>query len=213
MSTNYIKQITDTAGTTHDLMESVDTRIFRATCETATSTAAKVATLEDSTGYSLTTGVKVAVYFKYGNSALSPTLQVTNGSDAAKTIAYPDSASGVTYGGALASWGNNEVVIFVYNGSVWVCCGSALGIYKAYNLANSYKGTVTSVGLSNDTDGGLTITSSPVTSSGTIKIKHTNILSSAQTTSGLYPIKIDKNGHISEYGTAVTVPTIQIVRW
>ena len=54
---------------------------------------------------------------------------------------------------------------------------------------------------------------SPVTTSGTISIGHSNVLSSAQTTSGVYPIKIDKNGHISEYGTAVDIPQIQIVRW
>ncbi len=33
------------------------------------------------------------------------------------------------------------------------------------------------------------------------------MLASAQTTSGIYPIKIDKNGHISEYGSAVSIPT------
>ena len=66
-------------------------------------------------------------------------------------------------------------------------------------------GTVTSVGLENDTNGGLTVTGSPITTSGTLKIKHNNILANAQTTSGVYPIKIDKNGHISEYGNAVTI--------
>lgn len=64
-------------------------------------------------------------------------------------------------------------------------------------------GTVTSVTVSNAEDGGLTISGSPITSSGTITIGHSNTLASAQTTSGLYPIKIDKNGHITEYGTAV----------
>ena len=47
MSTNYINKITDTAGTTHDIQEGVDTRLFRATCSTAAGTAAKVATLDD----------------------------------------------------------------------------------------------------------------------------------------------------------------------
>lgn len=66
-------------------------------------------------------------------------------------------------------------------------------------------GTVTSVGVSNATDGGLTVSGTPVTTSGTISVGHTNVLASAQTTSGVYPIKIDKNGHISEYGSAVTI--------
>lgn len=43
-------------------------------------------------------------------------------------------------------------------------------------------------------------------SSGTVSIGHANSVT-AQTTSGIYPIKIDKNGHISEYGSAVSVPT------
>lgn len=66
-------------------------------------------------------------------------------------------------------------------------------------------GTVTSVAVSNAEDGGLSVSGSPITSSGTITIGHSNTLASAQTTSGLYPIKIDKNGHITEYGTAVGV--------
>ena len=77
----------------------------------------------------------------------------------------------------------------VYNGTEWV------------NLEKG-TGTVTSVGISNTTDGSLTITGTPVTNSGTINIEHTNTVD-AQTTSGIYPIKIDRNGHISEYGTAL----------
>ena len=65
-------------------------------------------------------------------------------------------------------------------------------------------GSVTSINVSNATNGGLTISGGPVTTSGAITIGHSNVLSSAQTTQAIYPIKIDKNGHISAYGTAVT---------
>jgi hypothetical protein len=78
----------------------------------------------------------------------------------------------------------------VYTGSEWIPLEKGTG-------------TVTSVGLQNDTNGGLTVSGTPVTTSGTITIGHTNVLDSAQTTSGIYPIKIDKNGHISEYGSAL----------
>lgn len=89
---------------------------------------------------------------------------------------------------------------------------TAIGKYKYYDgsewkvvgVGDSY---VTSVGVANDTDGGLSVSGSPITSSGTITIGHSNVLSSAQTTSGLYPIKIDKNGHITEYGSAVDLST------
>ena len=77
-----------------------------------------------------------------------------------------------------------------YNGTSWDEMGTG-------------GGTVTSVTVSNDTDGGLSISGSPITSAGTITIGHSNVLTNAQTTSGIYPIKIDKNGHITEYGTAL----------
>ena len=76
-----------------------------------------------------------------------------------------------------------------------------------WNGKTSNVGTVTSVGLSNATNGGLSISGSPVTSSGSITVGHSNVLSAAQTTQAVYPIKIDKNGHISEYGSAVSIPT------
>ena len=81
-----------------------------------------------------------------------------------------------------------------YNGSTWNPIGEGAG-------------TVTSVAISNDTDGGLSVSGSPITGSGTITLGHSNVLNSAQTTSGIYPIKIDKNGHITEYGSALGTAT------
>lgn len=74
-------------------------------------------------------------------------------------------------------------------------------------------GTVTSVGLSNASgESDFTITGSPITSNGTITIEHSNSIT-AKTTEAVYPIKVDKHGHITSVGTAVTVPTITIRRW
>ena len=76
----------------------------------------------------------------------------------------------------------------------------------AFNNTSGYTkntGTVTSVGLQNSTNGGLSVSGSPVTGSGTISVGHSNVLTNAQTTQALYPISIDKNGHISSYGSAV----------
>ena len=80
--------------------------------------------------------------------------------------------------------------------------------YVTDAMAGAGAGTVTSVGVSNKTNGGLSVTGSPITGSGTISIGHSNVLTSAQTTQAVYPIKIDKNGHISAYGSAVTIPTV-----
>lgn len=85
----------------------------------------------------------------------------------------------------------------ISNGSEWVVIPSG----------DEPDGTVTSVGLSNATNGGLTISDSPVTSSGSITVGHSNVLTSAQTTQAVYPIKIDKNGHISAYGSALSTGT------
>lgn len=83
-----------------------------------------------------------------------------------------------------------------YNGTTWDEMGTG-------------GGTVTSVTVENSTNGGLSVSGSPITGAGTINIGHSNVLANAQTTSGIYPIKIDKNGHISEYGTAFDPSTKQ----
>lgn len=144
MSTNYISQITATDGVTYDVQEGVTTRIFRATCSTANATAAKVATLDDSTGYSLAAGVRVAVTFTYGNTATSPTLNVNSGG--AKYIYYRTDISSAQKVDELCVWGANETVIFTYNGSSWIMMGSSLALYNAYNkAASSGSGTITEV--------------------------------------------------------------------
>lgn len=85
---------------------------------------------------------------------------------------------------------------------------TALG-YTPYNSTNpngytSNTGTVTKVtagtGLSIGTTAG-----GNFTTNGTIN--HTNSVT-AQTTQAVYPIKIDAQGHISAYGSAVTIPTV-----
>ena len=137
MSTNYINQITDTAGTTHDIMEGVTTRIFRGTCSTAASTTAKVATLEDATGYTLAAGVRVAITFTYGNSATTPTLNVNSGG--AKTIATPTAVATRTTGNGTTynTWGPYETVIFTYDGTYWLKGATSYSIYNAFITASS----------------------------------------------------------------------------
>lgn len=142
MSTNYIDQITDTAGTTQDIAESESTRIYRATCSTTASTAAKVATLGISNkNFSLTAGVRVAVTFTYGNSAATPTLRVDGSSTGtAKTIAFPTATATRTTGNGTTynTWGPYETIIFTYDGTYWVHSGSGLSIYNAYNNVASH---------------------------------------------------------------------------
>lgn len=113
--------------------------IYYATCSTAAATAAKVATISNSTGFSLTSGVVVAVRFLHGNSASTPTLNVD--STGAKNIAYPSavdtyatSGGGTTYN----TWSSFELVFFVYNGTQWLHSGGSGYLqYLAYNKANN----------------------------------------------------------------------------
>lgn len=66
-------------------------------------------------------------------------------------------------------------------------------------------GTVTNVAIANS--GGLSVTGSPITTTGTINIGHINNITSQQTV-GLYPLAFDSYGHITSYSTAVTIPTV-----
>ena len=153
MSTNYINQIDGSNGTTYDLAESLDTRIFRATCTTAASTAAKIATLDNDVNFTLSTGVRVAVTFQYGNSATTPTLRVDGAeTGTAKTIAVPTSATafGTGNGTTYNTWGPYETVVFTYNGTYWIR-GNGRAIYNAYQKGEANQNAFSNVKVGSTT--------------------------------------------------------------
>ena len=129
---------------TYDMVMS-RTKIYTASCSTAASTTAKVATLDDSTGFSLSAGVMVAVRFTYGNSAATPTLNVN--STGAKTIAIPSSATAYTTGSGTTynTWGAYETILFTYTGTYWAHLPSGYLGYLAYNLASNALPSSTSI--------------------------------------------------------------------
>lgn len=116
-------------------------KLYTATCPTAAATTAKVATLDDSTGFSLAAGVRVAVTFTYGNTATTPTLNVS--SSGAKTIAIPSSATAFTTGSGTTynTWGAYETVIFTYTGTYWTHDTSGRLGYLAYSGLGSKANT------------------------------------------------------------------------
>lgn len=65
-------------------------------------------------------------------------------------------------------------------------------------------GTITEVTAGSGLTGGGT--------TGSISLGHSNSIT-AQTTSGLYPIKIDAQGHITEYGEALDLHEMVILRY
>ena len=122
-------------------------------------------------------------------------------------MAYTSSYSGAEIDGAVG----------LLNGKG---LGNVTGFVKrkadgSFEAGDPGAGSVTSVAVQNDTDGGLTVSGSPITSSGTIKLKHTNILSAASgDTAKLLPIKYDKNGHITGVGSEVTsLPASDVSAW
>ena len=132
-------------------------KIFTATCTTSRGTAAKVATLEESSGFSLVTGVRVSVQFQYGNTATTPTLKV--GDTSAKTIVIPTSANGNTSSGngtTYNRWGDRETILFTYDGTNWVSGPSKLTNYIAYSTAvsaNNAANTALKLGVDIDLSG------------------------------------------------------------
>ena len=82
-----------------------------ATCPTGASTAAKVATIQDSQAFTLIDGVTVHVYFTYSNTAANPTLNV-NSTGAKSIYKFGSTAAGTT---EVDSWPAGSVVSFTYN--------------------------------------------------------------------------------------------------
>lgn len=128
------------------------TKMFTASCSTSASTAAKVATLDDDTGFILEAGVMVAVRFTYGNSATTPTLRVDGanvGTGTAKTIAIPSSTTAYTTGSGTTynTWGAYETILFTYTGTYWTHIPSGYLGYLAYNLANEKQAEITASGI------------------------------------------------------------------
>ena len=76
-------------------------------------------------------------------------------------------------------------------------------VVSAFNVGGGGggSGTVTSVGIKNT--GGLTVSGSPITTSGEISIGHNNPAISPKAELGLYPIKFNIYGHIIDSGAPV----------
>lgn len=132
-TTNYIVGLKGTNNTTYYLNEGVDTRFFRGTCTTAKGTAAKTATLDDATNFSLTTGVKVAITFINGSSVTNSAATLNINSTGAKTVIVKDSSNTAGYSNTVLTTYDDmniyspvmvcqpyEVMFFVYDGTYWL---------------------------------------------------------------------------------------------
>lgn len=98
-----------------------------ATCATAYSTAAKVATTADGSEFTLRTGARVAVKFSNYSTAVNPTLNV-NDTGAKSIVKYGTTAS-MQY-----MWIAGEIVEFVYDGTNWVMLKGGIATTSYYGL-------------------------------------------------------------------------------
>lgn len=101
------------AATANAVKKAFDNGVFRASCSTASSTAAKTVTAP--TGFALNTNTLIAVSFTNTNTAANPTLAV--GSTGAKSIRYYSSRA--LAGGDYHAWEAGETVLFSYDGTYW----------------------------------------------------------------------------------------------
>lgn len=202
----YVNTIQIASNTFRDIMESVDTRIFRGTCSTAGSSQIKTVTLDDATNFSLNDGIKVAVTFTYANTNSSPELNVNNSGNFPVVI-YNSSGSTSSSGDTYNTWGDYETVIFTLNygtsssSAVWVNSGSGKGIGSAYELANS---AVTTAGS------GLTKSGKVLNHSNSISAGTAGVNSDTSGSSIKIPyIAYDAQGHLTAANTRThTIPAM-----
>lgn len=135
---NMIIQVVQAEATDIAALKNSKQDKLSATCDTAASTAAKVATLG---GFTLETGAVVAVKFTNANSASSPTLNVDD------TGAIPIKRYGTTAVNTYM-WAAGAVVEFLYDGTNWIMIGGTLATttyYGVTKLSSSVSSTSTAL--------------------------------------------------------------------
>jgi hypothetical protein len=114
-----IKQIKDTEGNIHDIL----TTIGYGTCGTAAATAAKVATISD-TSWTLKVGSIIGIKYTYSNTAGSSTTPVTLNvnSTGDKNIWY-NNAKYTSTSTSICGYAK-RVIYYMYDGTYWVWLGT-----------------------------------------------------------------------------------------
>ena len=114
-----IKQIKDTEGNVHDILSTIG----YGTCTTSAATAAKVATISD-TSWTLKVGSIIGIKYTYSNSAGTSTTPVTLNvnSTGAKNIWY-NNAKYTSTSTNICGYAN-RVIYYMYDGTYWVWMNS-----------------------------------------------------------------------------------------
>ena len=118
--------------------------VYYGTCATEQATQAKVVTLTDASGFSLTAGAKVVVKFTNASAAATMTLNVNN--TGAKSLMRYGTTT-MSNGTTTTGWQAGAIVMFVYDGTNWLRVFWENSTY--YNLAvyiSTAAGTAAKVG-------------------------------------------------------------------
>ena len=185
--TNYITQITEVGNTTNNTHDLVDTSASHYVKGTQTSsTNAWTGALPDGvTAYY--DGLSIDYFLPYAGTSSAATLNL--GSKGAKPVYIGNGTSAVT-----THFPQYSVIHLTYIINSGLNSGN--GCWKATSYYNTNSGgTITGVTAGTGLSGGGT--------SGAVTLNHSNSVT-VQTTQAIYPIKIDAQGHISAYGSAVT---------
>ena len=165
-----------------------------------------------------TTGLLIVYKSRYGYDRRIIQEVIKVGSNSFNTY-YRYCDSGGTWKDWFESSGSGGVTDIQVNGTTILSSGianfyinSAASQYGSNNkiatmadIGAAGGGTVTNIAFSNT--GGLSISGSPISTTGTISIGLTQLISSPPSDVALYPIKFGKYGRITYFGSAVTIPT------
>lgn len=140
-----------------------------ATCSTAAGTAAKVATLVGSSGWTLAAGSMVSVFFSATNSASNPTLNV--GGTGAKNIYY--GASQITTSSLGYAGTANRLMNFVYDGTQYRFAGWGYDSNTTYTNVKLGHGYATCATAAATVAKVATLSSYTLTTGGIVAVKFT----------------------------------------
>lgn len=126
---------------------------------------------------------------------------IVNGSASITNNLQVDTINGITVGDSPKFTDTPMTVTTTGSGNAVTAVsasGTTITVTKGATYSNNV-GTITGVTAGTGMSGGGT--------SGVVTLNHSNAVT-AQTTQAVYPIKIDAQGHIYAYGSAVTIPGI-----
>lgn len=176
--------------------------VWYGTSSTSTNTRAKEAAV---TNFVLTKGAIVAIDFSYGSTAALGALTLNVNSTGAKAI-YKNGTA--TSSSNTLDWGSGTV-LFVYNGTGYAYLGNSR------NTMN--EGTMTELRAAGDNSSieayvtpfsGEQTRVPSITTSGRVHVNHlrpTHL--TERETQGIYPFSVNRTGHLTSTGDAVTIPT------